>query len=87
MILTQGEVREIGIEVVSQVKQDFIIEAADYVITKTDGTTIESGTATIDGRKILTLFSAQEVGKFYVWFIYRIGPEILKAKIYLEVMK
>lgn len=84
--LAQGEVREIGIEVISQVEQDFTIETADFVIVNAnDNTQIENGTATIDDKKILTMFSAANIGSYYCIFTYRIGPEILKAKIYVEV--
>ncbi len=86
MIINKGEVRQVGIEVISQVKQDFIIETADYKILKVDGTEIEKGNAVIQGKKVLTLFSANDVGKHYCEFTYRIGPEILKAKIYVEVV-
>lgn len=87
MTFQQGEVRQVGIEVINQTGESFIIETADYAIEKRDGTTIESGIATIDGHKILTLFSAQEIGQYYVFFTYRIGAEILKAKVYVEVTK
>lgn len=88
MTINQGEVRQIGIEVVSQLTQDFVIETADYRILKKDGTEIETGTATIDAHKILTLFSAASIdpGQYYCEFTYRIGPEILKAKISVEVV-
>lgn len=85
MIFQKGEVKKIGIEVISQINQDFVIEGADYKIIK-EGTEVESAVATIEGHKILALFSAQEIGKFHCEFTYRIGPEILKAKIYLEVV-
>ena len=85
MIINQGEVRQVGIEVISKVKQNFIIEASDYKILKIDGTVVETGESTIDGYKILTLFSAQEQGIYNIEFTYRIGPEILKAKLYVEV--
>lgn len=86
MYFKKGEVRKIGIEVVSQLNQDFIIEAADFSIIKINGEIVENGIPTIEEHKILTLFAANQVGKFYCEFTYRIGPEILKAKIYVEVM-
>lgn len=85
MYLKQGEVRRIGIEVVSQVNDSFAIDTADYSITDSAGRVIENGIPTIDGHKIETLFSANNIGRFFCEFTYRIGPEILKAKIYLEV--
>lgn len=84
MLFSLGEVRQVGIEVIGE-NQDFTIETADYEILTKDNTVVESGSATIDVHKILTLFSANEIGRFCVEFTYRIGPEILKAKIYLEV--
>lgn len=86
MYLNKGEVRKVGIEVISQLNEDFIIETADFVIMKLTGEILEQGIPTIEEHKISTLFSANEVGKFYCEFTYRIGPEILKAKIYMEVV-
>lgn len=86
MYIRKGEVRKIGIEVTSQLNQDFVIETADFIITKITGEVLEQGISTIEEHKILTLFSAQEIGKYCCEFTYRIGPEILKAKIYVEVI-
>lgn len=85
MYLNKGEVRQVGIEVLSQLNQDFVIDAADFSIIKGSEETVETGTPTIDGHKIVTLFSAQQSGSYYVEFTYHIGPEIMKAKVYLEV--
>lgn len=88
MLINQGEVRQIGIEVISRVREDFEIETAEYEIKKPDDDTIiQAGVATIEGNKILTLFSASHTGTFYCTLTYRIGPEILKAKLRLEVVK
>lgn len=84
-LLKQGEVRQIGIEVINQSNQDFTIDAADFTILDNNEQNIESGVPTIDGHKILTLFSAQSVGKYYVQFKYHIGPEIMISKVYIEV--
>ncbi|WP_461206936.1 hypothetical protein [Clostridium sp. DL1XJH146] len=85
MYVTQGEVREVGIEINNLLGQDFTIDASEYEILKTDGDVIETGQPTMDGHKLIALFSATEKGRFYVWFKYHIGPEILKAKILVEV--
>ena len=85
MYLQKGEIRQVGIEVISQLNQDFIIDAADFSILDSSGNVLENGTPTIEGHKIITLFSAAQAGKFYVEFTYHIGPEIIKAKIYIEV--
>lgn len=84
MTLLQGEVRQVGIEVISNKAQTFIIDNADYMIDNLNGQ-IDSGGATIDGHKILTLFSATTPGSHSILFTYRIGAEIFKAKIYVEV--
>lgn len=86
MTLQLGEVREVGIEVVNQLGQDFSIDAAEYQIIKKDGVEVDKGFPMIEGHKILTLFSAVERGLFYVVFKYHIGAEILKAKIFMEVI-
>lgn len=85
MYLQLGEVREIGIEVTSDIKQDFVIDVAEYQVLK-DNVEVDRGYPTIDGHKILTLFNANELGKFYVSIKYHIGPEIFKAKVYVEVI-
>lgn len=86
MYIKKGEVRKIGIEIISQLDQDFVIETADFSIIKASGEIIEQGIPSIDNHKIITLFSAAEVGKYNCEFTYRIGPEIMKAKIYVEVI-
>lgn len=86
MTLQLGEVREVGIEVVNQLGQDFSIDAAEYQIIREDNTEIDKGFPMISGHKILTLFNALEKGLFYVIFKYHIGAEILKAKIFMEVI-
>jgi len=85
MILQEGEVREVGIEVINQNNEDFIVDACEYSIIE-NGIEIEKGVATIDGHKLLTLFSARKKGKYYVIFKYHIGPEIIKSKIHMEVL-
>lgn len=87
MVIHQGEVRQIGIEVINQLGQDFVIEAAEYEVIKKDGTEVEKGSLMIKEHKLITLFSAVETGWFYVIFKYHIGAEILKAKILVEVVK
>ncbi len=86
MTFMQGEIRQIGIEITNVAGQDFVIDAAEYEILDTEGNQIERGYPTINGHKILTLFNASQKGSFYVFFKYHIGPEILKAKIFVEVV-
>lgn len=85
MYLQLGEIREIGIEVVSDIKQDFVIDTAEYSIIDSVNNEIDRGYPTIDNHKILTLFPANNLGKYYVIFKYHIGAEIFKAKVYVEV--
>lgn len=85
MIIFQGEIRLIGIEVTSKTTQDFVIEAAEYSITDSSNVEIDSGFPDIDGHKISALFNATNKGGFYVIFKYHIGPEILKARVSVEV--
>lgn len=87
MTLLLGEIRTVGIEVINKQGQDFVIDTADFEIHKQDGTLVSCGSATIEGHKILTLFSANEVGKYSCIFTYRIGSETLKARVYVEVVK
>lgn len=85
MYLQLGEVREVGIEVVSDINQDFVIDTAEYSIVKND-IEVDRGYPTIDNHKILTLFTAKNIGKYYVVFKYHIGAEIFKAKVHMEVV-
>lgn len=85
MLFSKGEVRQVGIDVTNKLNEDFNIETADYEVIKSNGESIEKGYATIDGHKVLTLFSAMEVGNFYCILTYRVASEILKAKIHIQV--
>jgi hypothetical protein len=92
VIVTKGEVREVAIEVINEHKDQFIIETANYEIINLLSSfqglptaVIETGVATIEGHTISTLFSASQFGNYNVIFTYRIGPEILIAKVYVEV--
>lgn len=86
MQCTKGEVRQVGIEITNQVVgQNFVIDNADYEITDVNGVVLETGYATIDGHKIVTLFSARDIGVFFCIFTYRIASEILKAKVQIKV--
>ncbi|MDP4109321.1 MAG: hypothetical protein Q8878_04755 [Bacillota bacterium] len=86
MLIKKGEVRKIGIEVTSRSNQDFVIESADYEITGPDSGEPERGIPTIDGHKIAALFSATKAGTSCCEFTFRIGPEIIKSKINIEVV-
>lgn len=86
MTFIQGEIRQIGIEVTNVAGEDFVIEAAEYDVVDNNGIQIERGYPTINGHKILTLFNANEKGSFNIFFKYHIGAEILKAKVFVEVV-
>ncbi len=85
MIIKQGEVRRLGIEVISTAGQDFMIEAADYMIKNKDDEIVDKGVPTIDNHKLIALISAKEKGNYYCEFTYHIGSEILKASIFVQV--
>lgn len=86
MRIYEGEVRMIGIEIENTLDNNFVIETADYVITDKNKNIIEQGFPTIDGRRIVILFSGTNKGVYNVNFKYHIGPEILKARILVEVI-
>lgn len=86
MRIYEGEVRKIGIEVENAVDNNFVIEAADYVITDKDKQIITEGLPNIDGHRMFILFSGTDKGVYQVTFKYHIGPEILKARILVEVI-
>lgn len=85
VFLRQGEIREIGIEVYSKANQTFSIDAADYTVLQADGQQMDSGIPTIDGYRILTLFSAGAAGKYTVTFTYTIGAQKFMADVLVEV--
>jgi len=87
MYIKRGEVKEIGIEVINQLGETFIIEAAEYQITKKEGTEIEKGIPSIEDHKLTALFSATQKGEFYMIFKYHIATEIIKAKVFVEVIE
>ncbi len=82
-----GEIRQVGIEVINQLQDDFVIDVAEYKVIDQNGAELEQGYPTIEGHKLITLFNANEIGRYYVVFKYHVGPEILKAKIYVEVVR
>lgn len=86
MTLHQGEIRRVGIKVSSRVNENFTIEAAEYKVLSTNQEVLDNGFPSIEGHKITTLFNAIDKGVFYVLFKYHIGPEILKAKVVVEVI-
>jgi|AGTN01.2.fsa_nt_gi hypothetical protein len=86
MNFSKGEVRKIAIDVSSRLGQDFVIDSADFVILKEDGTEVTRGYPTIDGHKLTVLYSAIEAGRFICELTFRIGPEILKYKVYVKVV-
>ena len=85
MIILEGEVRKVGIEVISNLNQDFVIDAADYAIYDSTDAEIETGVPTIEGHRVATLFNAATKGTYTVVIKYHIGAEILKANINVEV--
>lgn len=86
MVIQKGEIRQIGIEVVNTLGQDFTIETAEYeIIEVNEETSIETGFPTIQNKKIFMLFSGETVGSFYLVFKYHIGAEIIKAKLNVKV--
>lgn len=80
-----GEVRKIGVTVSSASGETFTVDGADYAITERSGEQVDSGYPTIDGHRVLTLFSAARAGVYQCEFTLRIGPEILKHTITIEV--
>lgn len=86
MRIYEGEVRMIGIEIESTRDSNFVIEAADYVIIDKDKNIIEEGIPTIEGHRMVVLFSGTDKGIYQIAFKYHIGPEILKARILVEVI-
>ncbi len=85
MRIYQGEIRRVGIEVSSSENETFTIDAAEYRILDSDNQELEVGFPDIEDHRITTLFNASEVGIYFVIFKYHIGPEILKAKVVVEV--
>lgn len=85
MIFDSGEIRSVGIEVVSKCNNQFAIDTAEFVITK-DSEVVEQGKAVIDGHKLIMLFHAAEKGRYKVMFIYTIADEKLIDYVNIEVI-
>lgn len=86
MQIYEGEVRMIGIEIESTLDSNFVIEAADYVVTDKNKNIIDEGFPTIEGHRMFVLFSGTSKGIYQISFKYHIGPEILKARVLVEVI-
>ena len=87
MIVYQGEIRNIGLTISNSKIDSFVIDSAQFAISDPNENISIHGDATINGNSIYTLFSADNIGKYNVTFIYKIGPEILKAKLYIDVVQ
>lgn len=85
MVFNKGEIRRVGIEVFNNIKQDFIIDTADYELFNERGDLLDSGLLTINGHVLTTLFFANESGKYRFSFRYTIGVERLIDNIYIQV--
>lgn len=85
MVMYQGEIRNLGISVANIVESTFTITEAKYAVVDSNNVVLLNGDATIDSHNIYTLFSADNVGKYTLVFIYKVGVETLKAKLYIEV--
>ena len=85
MVMYQGEIRNLGITVANIVESTFTITDAKYAVVDSNNVVLLNGNATIDSHNIYTLFSADNVGKYTLVFIYKVGVETLKAKIFVEV--
>lgn len=84
MILEKGEIRTIGIEVISKKGNPFVIDTAECEVLLKDET-VEKNLCTIDGHKILTLFHAEQEGRYKLMFIYTIAEEKLIDIVTIEV--
>lgn len=85
LYIKKGEIRKIGVMVTSSRGQTFTIDAADYTITARGGEQVDSGYPTIDGSKVIALFSAASDGIYQCEFTIHIDTEILKSTITIEV--
>lgn len=86
MKLFLGETRYVGIEVINKLGQFFEIEAAEYKIYDRQNNELSRGIPVVQEKQIFTLFNASEKGLYYLDFKYHIGPEVLKARILVEVI-
>jgi hypothetical protein len=85
MVIYQGETRNLGITITNSVNSTFTIESADFAVSNSENVVINSGTATIDGHNVYALFNGTTVGEYTLVFIYKVGVEIMKAKLNVEV--
>lgn len=85
MLVRLGEVREVGIKVLSRLKEDFVIDVASYEIVNSNNEIVDDGFVVINGHILSILFTGSEKGNFNVIFKYHIGPEIIKAMVKVEV--
>lgn len=85
MIFDKGEIRSVGIEVVSNdCCSSFVIDTAEYYVTK-DDKVVDRGQCAIDGHKLIMLFNAEEKGRYKIIFTYTIAEEKLIDDVTVEV--
>jgi hypothetical protein len=87
MTFDKGEIRIIGIEVVSNSRCNnfFVIDTAEFYVTK-DDKVVDRGQCPIDGHKLVMLFNAEEKGRYKVVFTYTIAAEKLIDSVSVEVV-
>ena len=81
----KGEIRTVGIEVVSRVGNQFVIDTAECTVSL-EGEVLDKSICTIDGHKILTLFHAEQEGRHKLIFSYTIAEERLIDIVTIEVI-
>lgn len=86
MVFDEGEIRKVGLEVFNNLKQDFVIDTAEFELFDDHGVSLDKGLLTINGHEIMTLFHAVKKGKYLMVFRYTIGVEKLIDKISIQVI-
>jgi len=81
-----GEQRYLDFEVKSTKNEHFNIVDADYIVTRKDGSVLDSGSATVtNGNLVKFLFNAKEKGVFIVALDVIIPPEKIEHKSFILV--
>ena len=80
-----GETKFVELEIISRDNADFLIPSATWEL-ESMGEVIEQGTAIVDGHNISVLLTAPEsVGQYELTVWYSIPPEVIAAKVIINV--
>lgn len=79
-----GESRQLKFEISNVQNPNFVIASATYEILK-DNEEVSSGNMDINGHILITTFTPESRGYYWLELAYTIGPDTVKARFKINV--